>query len=74
VSAVKFGRNLCNIRCECGHEADIEAFCSTPINGDLPAGTYQCPSCWRAWRVGLEFEFSWSTYKRGVIVPVQAVL
>ncbi len=74
VTAVKFGSSLCNIRCECGHEADIEEFCSTPVSGELPAGTYQCPRCSVAWRVGAEFKFRWSTYKQGVIVPVQSVL
>jgi hypothetical protein len=73
-AAPKFGHSLCNVRCECGHEADIEEFSHTPINGALPPGSYQCPKCWRAWRVGLEFEFTWSRYKRGVIVPTQAVL
>ena len=30
---------------KCGHVADIEEFCHTPIMGDLPAGQYQCPAC-----------------------------
>lgn len=29
----------------CGHTADIDEFCKTPVYGDLPRGTYQCPSC-----------------------------
>lgn len=30
---------------KCGHVADIEEFCHTPIMGTLPAGQYQCPAC-----------------------------
>lgn len=29
----------------CGHQADIDEFCSTPIGGRLPKDTYQCPAC-----------------------------
>jgi hypothetical protein len=36
---------------KCGHESDFMDFCSTPITGDLPRGTYQCPSCKNAWRM-----------------------
>jgi hypothetical protein len=37
--------------CICGHQDDFEAFCSTPISGELPKGTHQCPKCNRAWRM-----------------------
>jgi transposase len=30
---------------KCGHIDDIDAFCSTPIYGELTRGTYQCPAC-----------------------------
>jgi hypothetical protein len=37
---------------KCGHEADFFDFCRTPITGDLPSGTHQCPKCRKAWRMG----------------------
>ncbi len=36
---------------KCGHEADFFDFCQTPITGELPKGTHQCPVCKRAWRM-----------------------
>jgi hypothetical protein len=30
---------------KCGHDADIEAWTHTPVAGELPPGTYQCPEC-----------------------------
>lgn len=30
---------------QCGHEADLSTFCTTPISGELPKGVYQCPAC-----------------------------
>lgn len=39
-----------NITCICGHTADIDDFCRTPIGGELPKGHFQCPACNRAWR------------------------
>lgn len=38
-----------NVRCKCGHEDSIDAFTSTPINGELPLGEYQCPECKAHW-------------------------
>lgn len=35
----------------CGHEADLFDFCRTPITGDLPKDTHQCPACKVAWRM-----------------------
>jgi hypothetical protein len=29
----------------CAHTADINAFCSTPVSGQLPKDIYQCPAC-----------------------------
>ena len=35
-----------NISCaKCGHVADIDLFTRTPISGELPDNTYQCPAC-----------------------------
>lgn len=34
----------------CGHTADLDEFCRTPIAGDLPKGHFQCPSCRTAWQ------------------------
>lgn len=39
------------LHCRCGHEADIDEFCRTPVGGELPRGHYQCPQCRRAWSV-----------------------
>lgn len=36
---------------KCGHEADYFDFCHTPITGELPNGTHQCPKCKKAWRM-----------------------
>ena len=30
---------------KCGHVADIGQFTSTPLGGNLPDNTYQCPAC-----------------------------
>ena len=35
----------------CGHTADLFDFCKTPITGELPEGTHQCPACRKAWRM-----------------------
>ena len=40
-----------NIGCKCGHEDSIDRFTSTPINGELPLGEYQCPKCKSHWEV-----------------------
>lgn len=40
------------LRCgQCSHEDDFDAFCRTPITGELPNGTHQCPKCRKAWRM-----------------------
>lgn len=38
------------IICKCGHVADLEEFCRTPIGGELPPGHFQCPKCTEAWK------------------------
>jgi hypothetical protein len=41
-----------NIQCgHCRHTADLDLFTTTPVNGALPKGTYQCPKCQHAWRL-----------------------
>lgn len=44
--------SMMTITCgHCGHEADFFDFCKTPITGELPRGTHQCPACRKAWRM-----------------------
>lgn len=47
----KIGRiSYCTLTCQCGHEADLDEFCRTPVSGELPKGHYQCPGCGYAWQ------------------------
>ncbi|VVN27112.1 hypothetical protein PS623_04592 [Pseudomonas fluorescens] len=39
------------VKCKCGHAADIDLFSKTPSGEDLARNEYQCPKCYRAWRV-----------------------
>jgi hypothetical protein len=39
-----------HITCQCGHTADLDEFCQTPLFGQLPRGTYQCPACRVSWK------------------------
>ena len=56
------------LRCaNCGHQADFFDFCSTPINGELPRGTHQCPACKRAWR--MEKTEPDRRYASGLFIP-----
>lgn len=43
---------LFTITCSCGHNAPVDEFAATPIGGPLPRGSYQCPRCYRAWKIG----------------------
>jgi len=52
---------------KCGHEADFEEFCRTPITGELPRGTHQCPACKRAWR--MESTGKGIHYPSGLYIP-----
>lgn len=36
---------MITLSCKCGHVADFDLFCKTPLFGDLPKGHYQCPDC-----------------------------
>lgn len=36
----------CSITCGvCGQTNSVDAFCRTPIFGDMPKNQYQCPAC-----------------------------
>lgn len=49
---------FCNVICgHCGHVADLDEFCRTPIYGELPKGEHQCPAC------GVAFKRTMSEYK-----------
>lgn len=37
--------------CKCGYCAPVEDFCKTPSGQRLPVSEWQCPKCFRAWRV-----------------------
>lgn len=52
---------------KCGHTADFLEFCRTPITGELPAGTHQCPACRRAWRMEAITEGRWTS--SGLYIP-----
>lgn len=44
--------SLAMITCgRCRHTADFFDFCRTPITGELPKDTFQCPNCRTAWRM-----------------------
>lgn len=44
--------SLVSLTCpKCRHSADFFDFCRTPVTGELPSGTHQCPSCRHAWRM-----------------------
>ena len=36
---------------KCGHTADFFDFTQTPVAGELPSGTHQCPKCRKAWKI-----------------------
>ena len=52
---------------KCGHEADFFDFCHTPITGDLPSGTHQCPACKRAWKMETTDKPQW--FDSGLYIP-----
>ena len=52
---------------KCGHEADFFDFCRTPITGDLPVGTHQCPQCRKAWRMETVAKGKW--FDSGLYIP-----
>jgi hypothetical protein len=52
---------------KCRHEDDFDAFCQTPITGQLPPGTHQCPACKTAWK--MEATESAKLYPSGLYIP-----
>jgi hypothetical protein len=50
-SPPELGPSMVNITCACGHEADFMEFRTSPVAGELPRHTYQCPKCKKAWKV-----------------------
>lgn len=52
---------------KCGHEADFFDFSRTPIGGDLPKGTHQCPNCKRAWC--MEAQGKGELFASGLFIP-----
>jgi hypothetical protein len=64
---VEIPESMCLLACSCGHSEDFEAFTRTPVNGDLPSGTYQCPKCRGAWRY--EKVGTGTFYPSGLYVP-----
>ena len=44
--------SYCLLKCgKCGHEDDFFEFTKTPVFGELPRGSHQCPSCKKAWKM-----------------------
>ena len=68
-SMISIPDSMCLLTCKCGHEADIEEFQQTPITGKLPCGTYQCPSCRKAWR--MESQGKGEFYPSGLYIPAK---
>lgn len=52
---------------KCRHEADFFDFCTTPVTGELPNGTHQCPACRHAWR--MEVVAPGRFYESGLYIP-----
>jgi len=69
---MKLGESYCNLICKCGHEADYDEFCRTPIRGELPKGHHQCPRCHRAWTLVTKGKatLGWS----GMVLPPDLVV
>jgi hypothetical protein len=65
---LKIPASMMLLKCgRCGHEDDFDLFCQTPIGGDLPPGTHQCPACKRAWR--MESQGDGKRYPSGLVIP-----
>lgn len=59
------------IACKCGHSDDLETFCRLPGGADLPRNEYQCPKCFRAWRLEAKGE-GWRT-PAGQYIPPERI-
>lgn len=60
-------RGMYRITCRCGHSADYDDFSTTPSGAELPRNEYQCPHCYKAWRVQAVGE-GWTT-PEGLYIP-----
>ena len=56
---------------QCGHKANLESWTSTPFNGELPQGTYQCPNCRYAFKRQAE---QGTTFPSGLYIPGKITL
>ncbi|MNO89782.1 hypothetical protein D3C76_812750 [compost metagenome] len=56
------------VACRCGYRDDVEAFTRTPAGVELPKREYQCPKCFRAWRIEADGE-GWTTPEGRFIAP-----
>lgn len=60
--------SYCTVTCGCcGNSDNIDRFTSTPVNGDLPKGHYQCPFCGHAWKIIAKGEAK--MLKSGFVIP-----
>ena len=57
--------------CKCGFSGDFDLFTRTPKGGDLPRNEYQCPQCYRAWRV--ESQGAGRRTEKGMYIPPDTV-
>lgn len=45
------GRGWITVTCgRCGHQADVDLWTRTTVQGELPPGQFQCPGCRLAFR------------------------
>ncbi|HBN8007493.1 TPA: hypothetical protein L3645_006320 [Pseudomonas aeruginosa] len=65
--ALRSTRGMYRITCRCGHSSDFDDFCTTPSGAELPRNEYQCPRCYKAWRVQAVSE-GWRT-PEGLYIP-----
>lgn len=56
------------VTCKCGYSADVDDFCRSPSGIELPRNEYQCPKCFKAWRVQAKGD-CWVTDAGQVIPP-----
>lgn len=57
--------------CQCGFSGDFDLFTRTPKGGDLPRNEYQCPKCFRAWRLETHGAGHWTP--QGQYIPPDKV-
>ena len=66
-AALRSTQGMYQITCRCGHADDFDRFTSTPSGVSLPRNEYQCPKCYKAWRIEAIGE-GW-TAPSGMFVP-----